>query len=944
MGLAGPDMAAAAPSTLVGYNKPLLLDEHQTLTVGYNKPLQVNDDALTRVGHNKPLLLNATTSATAGSTATPPKADPMEIAALELLLAEPANQDMVQHFGGPLKPLPTDTATGQGIQARYGADLGARLSQLQTAQQAVREEYCKAMDSAMQSPGPNTPGSVHVPATGSGETAELARWDFDPAAFTRQYASGESPAQKAFAQLHGSDPLQYKEGRDIDGAAPSAHFLDIFKLEPGYDTHSEWSHDDWKGTRLEQPEHLLSPDHHTKLINKEYLWFDPVHGWSTEGENLKGNWLDRAFPMVVGGLLSMGAMSAVGGLMGAASSTAGSIAQSAVLGAAGSATMQMVTTGKVNFGTMLRSALTAGVSTGIMDASGMGDMLKSSELGTRALAHLGKAGIQGVLQQAIGGKFKDGFANSLLSSAASEVGAHLDQQIKAQLPELDPAQASALKLLSRAATSALRIAGSNDPAASFANDFLMGALQDAAAKGKEGQNETTPEKQASRSISTPNQADALNGSDLQSDQWVAEHGPGRTSSAQRITVRPGQTLSELAGTSNTQTLDQIAQYNGLRSRHELTVGQTIEIPDQGILSGVQVSAETVLRGSQGAQYYAQRQREQALQEQQTVSQDSASRNGRGADLGEANTRGVMQVTRDAESFGQFYADRLGETIDGVYERLDAYAENPQTSSGMRFLAAMAKNPAQWFGNAMLGTGALATYTLDSGYRNQVNADIAQFVNNDPVGTTQGALERYWDEHTGLEVARDGVNAIASAMVGEPIAKLPGVAIRGAVSTNKTPASHATDIGDVSNVVHPLQGMSPAEVIEQAQALGLKTQRDELLLWSGLGRGRAGIEGSQRYATQYGGRTLEMTPGGRWLDNMDLYGGDSPFTSVEADHIWASVSRSLAEQATGQVRTLQGQVRPTSVYRSIELPALQANPNVTGIDVIRLQPRYTFGKN
>lgn len=91
MCLAGQDMTPAAPSTLVGYNKPLLLDEHQTLTVGYNKPLQVNDDALTRVGHNKPLLLNATTSATAGSTATPPKADPMEIAALELLLAEPAN-------------------------------------------------------------------------------------------------------------------------------------------------------------------------------------------------------------------------------------------------------------------------------------------------------------------------------------------------------------------------------------------------------------------------------------------------------------------------------------------------------------------------------------------------------------------------------------------------------------------------------------------------------------------------------------------------------------------------------------------------------------------------------------------------------------------------------------------------------------------------------------
>ncbi|MGL4434705.1 MAG: hypothetical protein ACRCVM_02565, partial [Giesbergeria sp.] len=58
-GAAGQDTAPGFPGTLVGYNKPLLLD--------------------------------TTASATAGSTATPPNADPMEIAALELLLAEPAN-------------------------------------------------------------------------------------------------------------------------------------------------------------------------------------------------------------------------------------------------------------------------------------------------------------------------------------------------------------------------------------------------------------------------------------------------------------------------------------------------------------------------------------------------------------------------------------------------------------------------------------------------------------------------------------------------------------------------------------------------------------------------------------------------------------------------------------------------------------------------------------
>ena len=445
---AGQDTAPGFPGTLVGYNKPLLVDDSPILTAGHTKPLQVSDDTLILVGHNKPLLLDTTPGTTAGSTATPPNADPMEIAALELLLAEPANRDMVQHFGGPLKPLPIDTAVGQGIQARYGADLGARLNQLQTAQQAVREEYHKAWESAAKGyGGPDQPGWLYTPEIKpqcADDSGVPARWDFDPVTFTQHYASGGSPAQKAFAQLHGSEPLYFK---------PS---LQEFETPGDYVRNGE------RGQYVLddplQPTFRLSATDDTELINKENLWFDPVHGWTTDEDNLKGDWIDKLSPVLMGGFLAFCTGGALSSLMGPASSAAGSIAQSAAIGASSSAVIQLVTTGKLDFGNMLRSALTAGVSTGIMDASGMGDMLKAQDLGTRMTAHLGKAGMQGVLQQAIGGKFKDGFANSLLSSAASEVGAHLDQQIKAQLPELDPVQASALKLLSRAATSALRIA------------------------------------------------------------------------------------------------------------------------------------------------------------------------------------------------------------------------------------------------------------------------------------------------------------------------------------------------------------------------------------------------------------------------------------------------------------------------------------------------------
>src|SRR5205085_2204209 len=104
-----------------------------------------------------------------------------------------------------------------------------------------------------------------------------------------------------------------------------------------------------------------------------------------------------------------------------------------------------------------------------------------------------------------------------------------------------------------------------------------------------------------------------------------------------------------------------------------------------------------------------------------------------------------------------------------------------------------------------------------------------------------------------------------------------------------PAAAAADTAVAR--VHPLAGWTPEEVIAHARGLGLSTSRDSFIVWSGLGPGDTGIIESQAYAAKYGGMTLELTPGGRWLHGMDIYGAGSPFTQLEARAIWASVSRS-----------------------------------------------------
>ena len=565
-----------APSTTLALmvqapTKPLLLTPESAAGLGIDlvqtKPLVVTPE--NAAGLNLPLPADNTAPAAA------PTASPTEIAALELLLAEPANQDIIAQFGPPLRPLNTDTDVGQGILARFGPDLGARLTQLQEAHNAVRDQFLQALDHAQQNPGPDVAGSeliarrssggdaehiteqtlysvTHPPSasqasdlqaieaqafTAGGQPQNLWRLS-DPAEFAKAYASGDSPAQKAFAQLHGKEPLQFHAavqhgetdaGPDI---TPAYYGLGKSQLVLGGPTVTEtgnpgpWAASTWQATQL-------TPEQNRDLINNEYLWFDPVNGWSTDlANNIRqsSNFLDKALPMVFAGVMTFATAGAFG-ITAASAST--SLGQTMALGAISSATLQLTTGGKIDLGELLRSALTAGVSFGVMNATGMNELLQGGDLATRSLGHLGKAGLQGLLQEATGGKFKDGLTNSLLASVAGEVGKSLEGQI-AELSKnegLSVQEASMLRLIGRAASSAVRVAGSNDPAAGFASDFL-GEVLGEELRGAQG-------KEQSQSQNSSQAGNEGQPGDRPSSDWVTNLGPSEVD-AQGLGLQPGR--------------------------------------------------------------------------------------------------------------------------------------------------------------------------------------------------------------------------------------------------------------------------------------------------------------------------------------------------------------------------------------------------------------------
>ncbi len=108
---------------------------------------------------------------------------------------------------------------------------------------------------------------------------------------------------------------------------------------------------------------------------------------------------------------------------------------------------------------------------------------------------------------------------------------------------------------------------------------------------------------------------------------------------------------------------------------------------------------------------------------------------------------------------------------------------------------------------------------------------------------------------------------------------------------------------------------------------LKTEANKAYFWSGLGE--VGAEIAASIAKENGGVTLETTIAEQKV-NIPKFDINNPI-AVEA---WQRASALYAKQASGEVRAIvSSNLRSTSIWNTVELPALMANQNDMKIIVV-----------
>ncbi|MFI0347928.1 MAG: hypothetical protein ACH346_04025, partial [Chthoniobacterales bacterium] len=118
-----------------------------------------------------------------------------------------------------------------------------------------------------------------------------------------------------------------------------------------------------------------------------------------------------------------------------------------------------------------------------------------------------------------------------------------------------------------------------------------------------------------------------------------------------------------------------------------------------------------------------------------------------------------------------------------------------------------------------------------------------------------------------------------------------------------------------------------------------TAEHQAVFWTGY------VDGNQTLAMLFSEnnnkKTLEMTTGGRFLDDLNLYGRESTISIRLADDLFDLASERFARGARGKINAFLPNAEPRahSVFKRIEEPILKNNPNIQLTWHIR--PKYDY---
>ena len=115
-------------------------------------------------------------------------------------------------------------------------------------------------------------------------------------------------------------------------------------------------------------------------------------------------------------------------------------------------------------------------------------------------------------------------------------------------------------------------------------------------------------------------------------------------------------------------------------------------------------------------------------------------------------------------------------------------------------------------------------------------------------------------------------------------------------------------------------------LKMANELDVSTSFNTAVFY--LGPGNRAL--AEAFARENNKTTLEITEGGKYLDDLHLFSNESALTTEQAANVWKKLSERYAQGASGNAYGFVKGSRDGSIFNTVEYPALKSNPDITNI--------------